>query len=45
MSISLDFITGVMLGIEFFDKDEMFETGGGMILDLFIVRILVEKTL
>jgi len=45
MSISLDFIIGVMLGIEFFGKDEMFETEGGMILDLFIVRILVEKTL
>jgi len=38
MSFSVDFISGVMVGIEF-TEDEV--GGTGMVLDLFIIRILV----
>lgn len=40
MSISIDLIAGFMVGIETF-SDEIL--GTGMILDLGIVRIIVEK--
>lgn len=45
MIISLDFIMGTMLGFEFFPASSEFETGGGMIIDLAIVRIILEKPL
>jgi hypothetical protein len=45
MIISLDWIMGTMLGFEFFSASAEFETGGGMIIDLGIVRIIMEKPL
>lgn len=40
MSISVDLITGFMVGIEFY-TDELF--GSGMILDLGVVRLMFGK--
>jgi hypothetical protein len=44
MTISIDFIMGTMLGFEFFPASTEFATGGGMIIDLGIVRIIMEKS-
>lgn len=40
MSISVDLITGFMVGLEFY-SDDLF--GSGMILDLGILRIVFER--
>ena len=45
MIISLDWIMGTMVGFEFFPASAEFETGGGMIIDLVIMRLIVEKPL
>lgn len=39
MVVSLSFITGVMVGFEFVDHED----SSYFVLDLFIIRILVEK--
>lgn len=41
MSVSVNFITGFMIGLEFFTEDEL--VNGGMIIDLGIFRIILEK--
>lgn len=41
MNVEVDFISGFMFGIEFFNDEVLF--GRGMILDLGIVRIVVSK--
>lgn len=43
MSVTINFIIGFMVGIEFFTQDEL--VNGGMILDLGIVRIIFERVL
>lgn len=43
MSVSVSLIGGLMFGIEFFSEDEL--VNGGMIIDLGIVRIILEKVL
>jgi hypothetical protein len=45
MIVGLEFIAGMMLGVEFITKEEFFddETGWILIIDLLIVRIMIEK--
>lgn len=43
MSITINFITGFMVGFEFFSADEL--VNGGMILDLGIMRVIFERVL
>ena len=43
MSVTIDFITGLMFGIEFFSADEI--VNGGLIIDLGIMRIIFERVL
>lgn len=43
MIISIDWIMGTMLGFEFFPADPLYDTNGGMIIDLVIVRVILEK--
>jgi hypothetical protein len=42
MTISLNFISGFMLGFEIVDGKELDEEGTFLVIDLFIVRFLVE---
>lgn len=43
MSVSINFITGFMVGLEFFAEDEL--VNGGLIIDLGIVRIIFAQVL
>jgi hypothetical protein len=45
MLISLNFISGISLGIEFLTKKELGEEEEGWygVIDLLIVRVLIEK--
>lgn len=45
MMISLEFITGVAVGIEFIDKAVVTddETGWFLVVDLFIIRVVFDK--
>lgn len=43
MSISINLITGFMVGVEFFSADELMN--GGMIIDLGIMRVIFERVL
>lgn len=45
MIISLEFITGIAIGIEFIDKENVTddEVGWFIVVDLFIIRIVFDK--
>ena len=43
MIISLEFISGCMLGVEYIDKSELYdETGWCFVIDLLIIRIVLD---
>ncbi len=46
LEIRLEFITGVSLGFEWIDKEEIdeFERGWVFMMDFLIFRVLVDKT-
>lgn len=39
MKIQMDFISGINVGVEYME-DDLYE-GGGLLIDLFIVRFLI----